>query len=202
MSLTLTNIIHGFLVRFDDEGNLQGAAVEYREVKSVDGEIVAQKILDPRPVALNDSAKLTEIGAAINAAALADNAAKDAALQDANTAKASAEAERDAARQQVTALEAQLAALQPVIDGVPQIISFRQAKTFMQLYPVGQSDLWTVANAAADAITDPVQRVKTQNLLRDSTEYERQKQELVAFAAQLGIDAAGLDAMFVAAKAL
>jgi hypothetical protein len=72
----------------------------------------------------------------------------------------------------------------------------------MQLYPVGQSDLWTVANAAADAITDPVQRVKTQNLLRDSTEYERQKQELVAFAAQLGIDAAGLDAMFVAAKAL
>lgn len=209
MSLTTTKIIHGFLARFDDAGRLQGAAVEYREVKSLDGEVLASKILDPQPVALGDSAKLAEIGAAINTAALAeviDKAAQITALaaekQAAVDAQGAAEGARDAALSQRDALQAQLDALAPVVNGVPQVIAYRQAKTFMQLYPVGDSDLWTVANAAADAIVDRAERIKMQNLLRDSTEYQRQKPELISFAVKLGINSAGLDSMFTAAKAL
>lgn len=98
--------------------------------------------------------------------------------------------------------EAAFEATRPPVVVVPQRVSFRQAKTAMQLYPVGQSDLWTAANAAADAIADRTQRIKTQNLLRDSTEYDRQRQELIDFAAALGLDGSTLDQLFITAATL
>jgi hypothetical protein len=89
----------------------------------------------------------------------------------------------------------------PVVH-VPQVLPFRKAKTFMQLYPVGNSDLWTMANANADAIADHTARIKRQNFLRDSTEYHRQEPELIAAATELGIDATALNSMFIAADQL
>jgi hypothetical protein len=84
---------------------------------------------------------------------------------------------------------------------VPESISYRQAKTYMQLAPYGESNLWDAANALVDAITDPVERIKQQNFLRDSTVYERQRPELIALASSMGI-AGSLDQMFIDADKL
>lgn len=81
---------------------------------------------------------------------------------------------------------------------VPQTVSFRQAKTQLQL-----AGLWDAAIAAASAIADPVARIKTVNLLLDSTEYERQRPDLVGFAkGALGLSDAQLDTLFVEAAKL
>ncbi len=89
-----------------------------------------------------------------------------------------------------------------LVPPVPQVISFRQAKTFMELCPVGNSTLWAVALAAVEAIADPVQKIKMRNLLLDSTVYERARADLVSFAASLGINGAALDQMFRSADTL
>lgn len=81
---------------------------------------------------------------------------------------------------------------------VPQVVSFRQAKTQLQL-----AGIWDAAIVAANAIVDPVARIVTVNLLLDSGEYERQRPELIAFAkTKLGMTDAQLDALFIAAAAL
>jgi hypothetical protein len=85
---------------------------------------------------------------------------------------------------------------------VPQTISFRQAKTFMELYTVGATNLWETALAHAEAIADQVKRIKTRNLILDSAVYERQRADLIELAADMGIDGAGLDDMFTKASAL
>ena len=81
---------------------------------------------------------------------------------------------------------------------VPQSVSFRQAKTQLRL-----AGIWDGAIAAAEAITDPVARIKMLGLLLDSTEYERQRPDLIDFAKSLlGLTDAQLDALFIAAAAL
>lgn len=81
---------------------------------------------------------------------------------------------------------------------VPQVVSFRQAKTQLRL-----AGIWDGAIAAAEAIADPVTRIKILGLLLDSTEYERQRPELIGFAKNnLGMTDAQLDALFIAAAAL
>ena len=71
-------IEHEFLFRWDDKGNPQGAHIAYRQSFADDGVEIqgSSTLLDPRPVSLDDAPKLAEIGAAINASTLADNAAK------------------------------------------------------------------------------------------------------------------------------
>lgn len=73
--ITKTTRINEFLFRWNDAGNAQGAHIIEREEIRDDDVLIASRLLDPRPVGLADSAVLAEIGAAVNASALADVAA-------------------------------------------------------------------------------------------------------------------------------
>lgn len=193
------------LVRGGPDG-IKGAHAVYltRTIDDDDGD-VTDKVGDAVPVAMaqgDPGIPLADVLGEPLTQALATIEGKDAQITTLQGDNATLTGERNTAQALAAQLQAQIDALAPVINGVPQEIDFRQAKTFMQLYPVGDSDLWTVANAAADAIPDRAERITMQNLLRDSTKYLRQNPKLSPFAASLGINSDALDAMFVAAKKL
>lgn len=112
MSFTKTTFEHEFLFRWNDQGEPQGCHIAYREAVMEDGVEIASKFLDPRPVTLDDADKLAEISAAINSASVAANVKLTTERDAALTGKATAEGERDAALNQVQALQAQIAALE------------------------------------------------------------------------------------------
>jgi hypothetical protein len=108
--------------------------------------------------------------------------------------EAGAQMERDATPEEAAEIEARKSAPPPV----PQQVSFRQAKTQLQL-----AGMWDSAISAANAIADPTQRIKMVNLLLDSTVYERQRQELIDFAkSALGLTDADIDNLFIQAATL
>lgn len=55
---------------------------------------------------------------------------------------------------------------------------------------------------AIDAIADPVQRAMVQAEWDKSQDFERTRPTLIALATAIGLDAAGLDALFIAAEDL
>ena len=87
------------------------------------------------------------------------------------------------------------------VNGVPQTVSKRQAKTLMELTAHPAGNLWIAANEAAEAITDPAQRIITVNYLRDSQVYEYQRVLSMA-QSLLGMTAEQVDQMFIAADKL
>ena len=112
---------HEFLVRWDDAGKLQGAHIVHRESFTDDAGVEQfSKFTDPSPVALTDSTLLSTISADINVVALTQIEALVADKAVAEQAKTTAEAERDAAIRDKTALTEQLAALQ--ITSAPRFI--------------------------------------------------------------------------------
>ena len=87
------------------------------------------------------------------------------------------------------------------VNGVPQQVTRRQAKTLMELTPHPAGNLWVAALAAAEAIPDAQTRIVTTNYLLESLNFEY---VTVLNLAQslLGMTAAQVDQMFVAAAKL
>lgn len=116
--------VHGFLARFSDDGQtLQGAQIEEIErlIDDSNSTVLATRLLDPRPVLPGDAETLAMVAGTINTAALADVAAKDAALTQAQADLAAAQSALAASQSAQAALQARLDALTGgVIDGVPQ----------------------------------------------------------------------------------
>jgi len=88
------------------------------------------------------------------------------------------------------------------VNGVPQQVTRRQAKTVMELTPNAEhGNLWAAALAAANGIPDAQARVVTVNYLQESLYFEYDK--VVAMAGQLlGMAEEQVAQMFVAASKL
>lgn len=83
------------------------------------------------------------------------------------------------------------------LAAVPASVTRRQARQALLLH--GKLHL---VQAAIDAIPDATQRGMVQIEWDDSQVFERNRPTLLALAAVIGLDAAGLDALFIAAGAL
>lgn len=88
------------------------------------------------------------------------------------------------------------------VNGIPQQVTRRQAKTVMELTPNAEhGDLWLAALAAANNIPDAQAKVVTVNYLQESLYFEYDK--VVAMAQQLlGMTEEQVAQMFVAAAKL
>ncbi len=88
------------------------------------------------------------------------------------------------------------------VNGVPQQVTRRQAKTIMELTPnAAHGNLWAAALAAANVIPDAQTKVVTVNYLQESLYFEYDK--VVAMASQLlGMTDDQVAQMFVAAAKL
>jgi hypothetical protein len=80
---------------------------------------------------------------------------------------------------------------------VPQTVTRRQAKQALLL--AGKLDL---VQPAIDAIPDATQKATMQIEWDESQEFQRTRPSLIAMATAIGLDSAGIDALFVAAAAL
>jgi hypothetical protein len=88
------------------------------------------------------------------------------------------------------------------VNGVPQSVPRRQAKTVMELTPnATHGNLWLAALAAAGAIPDAAQRIITTNYLLESLYFEHPKVSQLAIGL-LGMKQDQVDALFVAAAKL
>ena len=87
------------------------------------------------------------------------------------------------------------------VNGVPQQVTRRQAKTLMELTPHPAGNLWQAALAAAEAIADAQTRIVTVNYLQESLHFEY-PQVLTMAQSLLGMTAAQVDQMFIAADKL
>ena len=217
MPITKSKTPNEFLVRWSDTGTIQGAHIVFREAVIEDGTELSSKLLPTQPVSLDGEAgfPLSDVLAEVQASALATIEARDAeiaalkadaaqAKTDADAALSAANAARDAALAQVANLQAQVAALQPPTDvnGVPQQVTRRQAKTLMELTPHPTAgNLWLAALAAAEAIPDAQTRIVTQNYLMESLYFEY-PQVLSMAQSLLGMTAEQVDQMFIAADKL
>ena len=204
MPITKSQTPNEFLVRWSDAGQIQGAHIVFREAVVEDGVELTSRLLPAQPVALAGSTgfPLADVLGDVQASALATIEARDGEIAALQTARQAVEAERDAAQARAAELQAQLDAIHPpAVNGVPQVVSKRQAKTLMELTAHPAGNLWIAANAAAEAIADPAQRIITVNYLRDSQVYEYAR-VLPMAQALMGMTAAQVDAMFIAADKL
>jgi hypothetical protein len=80
---------------------------------------------------------------------------------------------------------------------IPYSVTRRQAKQALIL-----DGLIDMVQPAIDSIPDPVQRALMQVEWDDSQEFLRDRPQLIMLAAALGLDSAGLDAIFVKASLL
>ena len=204
MPITKSQTPNEFLVRWSDAGQIQGAHIVFRETLIEDGTELTSRLLPAQPVALAGASgfPLADVLAEVQASALATIEARDAENATLKADKEAADRARDDALAQVAALQEQFDAINPQpVNGVPQVVSKRQAKTLMELTQHPAGNLWIAANEAAEAITDTAQRIITVNYLRDSQVYEY---KLVLPMAQslLGMTAAQVDQMFIAADKL
>ena len=85
----------------------------------------------------------------------------------------------------------------PAPPYVPQSVTRRQAKQALLL-----AGLLSGVQPAIDAIPDPTQRALIQIEWDDSQVFERNRPALIALGGALGLNAAGLDALFIQAAAL
>lgn len=84
-----------------------------------------------------------------------------------------------------------------IVRRAPEKVTARQA--VQALISVNKLHL---VQPAIDAIADPVQRAMVQAEWDKSQDFERSRPTLIALATAIGIDAAGLDALFIAAEDL
>ena len=84
-----------------------------------------------------------------------------------------------------------------IVRRVPEKVTARQA--VQALISVNKLHL---VQPAIDAIADPVQRAMVQAEWDKSQDFERNRPTLIALATAIGLDAAGLDALFIAAEDL
>ena len=84
-----------------------------------------------------------------------------------------------------------------IVRRVPEKVTARQA--VQALISVNKLHL---VQPAIDAIADPVQRAMVQAEWDKSQDFERNRPTLIALATAIGLDAAGLDALFIVAEDL
>lgn len=84
-----------------------------------------------------------------------------------------------------------------IVRRVPEKVTARQA--VQALISVNKLHL---VQPAIDAIADPVQRAMVQAEWDKSQDFERSRPTLISLATAIGLDAAGLDALFIAAEGL
>ena len=84
-----------------------------------------------------------------------------------------------------------------IVRRVPEKVTARQA--VQALISVNKLHL---VQPAIDAIADPVQRAMVQAEWDKSQDFERNRPTLIALATAIGLDAAGLDALFITAEGL
>lgn len=108
MALTVSDQPYEFLARWDQTGNLVGAHIQRRFVTRNGDTIVAEAVGQPQPVALdgNGDFPLADIMTEVQVGAIAQANALTAQVTEAQTALATAIAERDAALARVAELEA------------------------------------------------------------------------------------------------
>ena len=88
------------------------------------------------------------------------------------------------------------------VNGVPQSVPRRQAKTVMELTPhPTYGDMWQAALAAANAMEDRAARIVTVNYLQETLYFEHPKVSQLAISL-LGMTQGQVDALFVAAAQL
>lgn len=80
---------------------------------------------------------------------------------------------------------------------IPAKVTRRQARQALLL-----AGKLSAVQPAIDAIADPTQRALVQIEWEDSLEFERNRPSLIALATAIGLDATGIDALFVQAAAL
>jgi hypothetical protein len=85
----------------------------------------------------------------------------------------------------------------PEPPAIPQSVTRRQARQALLL--AGKLDL---VQPAIDAIPNAPQRAMMQIEWDDSQDFERNRPSLIAIGGAIGLDAAGIDALFVQAAAL
>ncbi len=189
---------HGFLVRFSDDGQtLQGAQIEEIErlIDDSNSTVLATRLLDPRPVLPGDAETLAMVAGTINTAALADVAAKDAALTQAQTDLTAAQSALAASQSAQAALQAKLDALTGgVINGVPQQVTAFQAKAALLdagLLPQVESMMAQDSTPALAKLAWSTAQV-----------FNRTSPTVAAMASALGLTDAQIDALFVAGAAI
>lgn len=101
--------------------------------------------------------------------------------------------ERDATQDEVAEIEARKTAPPPV----PQEVTRRQAKEALR-----RAGKLALVQPAIDAIADADERAAMQIEWDDSQTFVRSRPSLITMAAAIGLDAAGLDALFVTAATL
>jgi hypothetical protein len=156
-----------------------------REVVDDDGTVLAAQPSDPIALSLapSDPVLTSVIGSAL-AGALASGEAKDAQIAELTAA-------RDTAQSQVHQLQAQLAALQPVVDGVPQFIKKWQLWAGLRL-----DDPTLATYNAVKAYTEAFTGMK-RDLWLDSTGIDRGAPSLADFKRDFHKTDADIDGMFV-----
>jgi hypothetical protein len=91
---------------------------------------------------------------------------------------------------------------EPVVV-VPQVVTRRQAKQALLLATDGLgTTLLSKVQPAIDAIQDPTQRALIQIEWDESLDFERTRPSLIAMGTAIGLNAAGIDALFIAAATL
>jgi hypothetical protein len=91
---------------------------------------------------------------------------------------------------------------EPVVV-VPQVVTRRQAKQALLLATDGLgTTLLSKVQPAIDAIQDQTQRALIQIEWDESLDFERTRPSLIAMATAIGLDSAGIDALFITAATL
>lgn len=205
MAITETRTPYEFLARWDEKtGAFKGAHIQFYDAVLRDGVLLTGSPSKAFGVGDGMAFPLADIMGAVTADALAMVDAQAVQITALTADKTAADAARDAAVAQAADLQAQIAALQPPVDvnGVPQSVPRRQAKTVMELTPhATHGDLWQAALAAANAIEDRAARIVTVNYLIESLYFEHPKVSQLAMGL-LGMTQDQVDALFVAAAKL
>jgi hypothetical protein len=191
MALEKVTVLNEFFVRMTDDGTaIQGVHVADMERILEDGAVISSKMLPPRAVSAHDAAALGPVADAFNLASLATVGSQAEQIATLAADKAAAEAARDSALAEKQSLADQLAALQPVIDGVPQFVKK------WQLWAGLRMDDPTLATYNAVKAYTASFTGALKDLWDDSTGVERTAPALDGFKSGFGKTDADLDDMF------
>ena len=85
----------------------------------------------------------------------------------------------------------------PAPAPIPQVVTRRQAKQALAI-----NGKLSLVQPAIDAIPDPAQRTLIQIEWDDSQEFQRNRASVIGIGTAIGLDSAGIDALFVQAATL
>lgn len=187
MPITKSSYVERILIVLNEDGTVKGAHQNSLNTIHEDGAILRQ--IQGDAVAMD---------AATLAAVLPDQAALLAQVQALMAERDALQATVDGHAAEVAALQAQIDAHQPqpppdYVDGVPQSVSAYQARAALLA-----AGLLSQVEAAVAAAPDEIVRIAWEY----ATVVRRQSPFIAAIGPALGLDAAAIDTLFVAAAAI